>query len=81
MAEGRTKSGRTSDRIPIVPAAKLAMPSSRTSGRASSLWISKICSAVNRGSKYCLKPATARRTPTAQKTNHLPTSDISGAAL
>jgi hypothetical protein len=59
IAEGKMKSGRSSDKIPTVPAAKLAMPSSRTSGRASSPWISKICSAVNLERRTRKRPGAA----------------------
>lgn len=50
----------------------LANPNSRRMGKLSGLSIWKICFAVNAGSLTCLMPAKNKRSPTAEKINHLP---------
>src|SRR3569833_1159950 len=56
------------------PAATLAKPSSGTSFRAPGSAVPKMVSAVTRGCAICRMPAVSSRTPTAQNTNHRPSS-------
>ena len=83
-AAGWTKLGITTASKPTAPVETLAMPSSRTSGNASSLLKSKISRALNVGWKYWRSPANVSRTQTSQNTNQRPTrgmSDTSGRRM
>src|SRR5690554_2192727 len=64
-------SGTKKETIPTSPKQMLAKPNSRRIGKLSEPSILKICLAVNSGSLICFIPAKNKRSPTAEKINHL----------